>query len=197
MNLTNLSPALAGLAVVGLLAAGCGSSGGGSAASDSSSTGSSGSGSDSSSTGSSGGSGTTQGTVVKTASTPLGTIVVDGAGRTVYVYDQDTKGASSSACTGGCATSWPAVPASSGTPKGTGVTGTLGRITGVDGKPQLTLDGWPLYYYVGDTQAGQLTGQALDDVWWVVAPDGAKITAAPKASGSPAPADSGGGGYAY
>jgi predicted lipoprotein with Yx(FWY)xxD motif len=57
-----------------------------------------------------------------------------------------------------------------------GVTGDVGVITGTDGKPQLTLNGLPLYYYLKDTAPGDVLGQAKSEVWWVVAPDGSKIT---------------------
>ena len=57
-----------------------------------------------------------------------------------------------------------------------GVTGEVDVITGTDGSTQVTLNGWPLYYYVGDAAAGDTTGQAVNDVWWVVGADGVKIT---------------------
>jgi predicted lipoprotein with Yx(FWY)xxD motif len=110
---------------------------------------------------------------LSTSSSSLGTIVVDTAGRTVYLYDADKQGASSSACTGGCASAWPAVPAGS---VAAGVTGKVGSITGVDGKPQATLDGWPLYYYADDSTAGDTSGQGVGGVWWVLSPAGAKIS---------------------
>jgi predicted lipoprotein with Yx(FWY)xxD motif len=111
-----------------------------------------------------------------TASTSLGTIVVDGTGMTVYVYDKDTAGATTSACTGSCTGLWPAVESASATPSVTGVTGTIGTITGTDGKLQVTLNGLPLYRYSGDTTAGDTNGQGVDGIWWAVAADGTKIT---------------------
>ena len=51
----------------------------------------------------------------------------------------------------------------------------MGTIKGVDGKPQLTLNGWPLYYSVGDAAAGQTSGQGVGNVWWVLSPAGAPI----------------------
>jgi predicted lipoprotein with Yx(FWY)xxD motif len=116
---------------------------------------------------------------LSTASTSLGTVVVDGTGLTVYVFDKDTKGAASSACTGGCATTWPAVETDSATPSVIGVTGTVGTITGTDGKLQVTLDGLPLYTFASDTAAGDVKGQGVGGIWWVVAPDGSKIATAP------------------
>ncbi|TPW76533.1 COG4315 family predicted lipoprotein [Schumannella soli] len=111
-----------------------------------------------------------------TADSSLGTIVVDGEKMTVYMFDKDTQNATSSACSGQCAAAWPAVHADSDSPKVDGVTGKIGTITGTDGEKQLTLDGWPLYYYAADKAAGDTTGQGVGGVWWVLAPDGTKIS---------------------
>ena len=45
------------------------------------------------------------------------------------------------------------------------------------GTSQVTYDGWPLYYFQGDEAAGDANGQGLNDVWWVVAPDGTHVGA--------------------
>jgi predicted lipoprotein with Yx(FWY)xxD motif len=133
---------------------------------------------------------------LSTSASSLGTIVVDTSGRTVYLYDVDKQGATSSACTGGCASAWPAVPAGS---VATGVTGTVGSITGVDGKAQATLDGWPLYYYAKDTAAGDTTGQGVGGIWWVLSPAGQKMTGSGGASAATSESgdDSGGHGGGY
>lgn len=110
-----------------------------------------------------------------TASSSLGTIVVDGKGMTAYIFDKDTAGSGMSACSGQCATLWPAIEASSATPSVAGVTGTVGTITGTDGNLQVTLDGHPLYTYAADKAPGDDTGQGFGGVWWVVAPDGTPI----------------------
>src|ERR1700712_3601007 len=115
------------------------------------------------------------GAVLKTGSTTLGTVVVDGKGRTAYVFDKDTATSGKSVCSGACAAQWPAIEATSGHPTVTGVSGTLGTITGVDGKKQVTLDGRPLYTFAQDTSAGDVTGQGFAGIWWVVGPDGTKI----------------------
>lgn len=115
------------------------------------------------------------GTDLGTGSTSLGTVVVDGNGMTVYFFDEDTKGSGHSACTGGCAAAWPEVHASSTMPTVTGVTGEVGTITGVDGKRQVTLDGRPLYTYVGDAKPGDASGQGFGGIWWVVSPSGTRI----------------------
>ncbi|GAA1819993.1 hypothetical protein [Agromyces neolithicus] len=110
-----------------------------------------------------------------TAQSSLGEIVVDGEGMTVYMFDNDTQGADASVCEGECATNWPAVTTDSDSPEVEGVTGEVGTITGVDGSAQLTLNGWPLYSYIGDEAAGDTNGQGVQDVWWVLSPAGEKI----------------------
>jgi predicted lipoprotein with Yx(FWY)xxD motif len=159
--------ALAAAAAVALIAlAGC-------SAGTGTSTSSSGGGSSSAST-----SGSASAAALKTGDTSLGTVVVDGKGLTVYVFDKDTQNSGKSSCSGACAAQWPAVEADSAKPDVTGVTGTVGTITGVDGGKQLTLDGWPLYTFAGDSSAGDVTGQGVGGIWWAVMPDGTKIAAA-------------------
>jgi predicted lipoprotein with Yx(FWY)xxD motif len=117
-----------------------------------------------------------------------GKIVVDGKGRTLYIFDKDTASPSKSNCEGGCLVKWPALMAGSGTPQVDGVDASLvGTVDRSDGSKQVTLAGWPLYYFQKDTKAGDATGQAVGGIWWVVGADGKKITTKPSASG--------GGGY--
>lgn len=123
----------------------------------------------------SGASASTSDADLSTADSSLGTIVVDGTGMTAYYFDKDTADSGKSACTADCAASWPAIETTSTTPTVEGVTGTVGTITGTDGKPQLTIDGRPLYTYVGDAKPGDVTGQGVGGIWYVVAPDGTEI----------------------
>lgn len=116
----------------------------------------------------------TSDSTLSTADTDLGTIIVDGNGMTVYRFDNDTEGGSSSSCEGMCADNWPAVHGDHATLDG--VDGDVGTIAGVDGEPQLTLDGWPLYYFKGDEAAGDVAGEGLMDTWWVLSPQGEPIT---------------------
>jgi predicted lipoprotein with Yx(FWY)xxD motif len=133
------------------------------------------------------------------ADTPLGTVLVDTRGRTVYQFAADSPGHSS--CVGSCAQYWPPVPAPATLPASLpGVTGTLGSITRADGSRQLTVDGWPLYTYTADTAPGATTGQGVNasgGLWWVVSPAGTAITAtSPAAPGSSASTSKAGGGWA-
>ena len=111
-----------------------------------------------------------------TADSPLGTIIVDTAGMTLYVFDKDVADSGESTCEGECLVKWPAVVAESDTPTVDGVTGTVGVITRTDGTKQVTLNGLPLYYWAGDAAAGDTTGEGVGGVWWVVAPNGDKIS---------------------
>jgi predicted lipoprotein with Yx(FWY)xxD motif len=132
------------------------------------------------------------GTVITTRSGSAGAFLTDGSGRTVYLWAKD--GMNMSACSGACAQAWPPVPATGTlTAAGGAMASDLGTITRSGGTKQVTYDGHPLYYFVGDSAAGQTNGQGSDNFgakWWLVAPSGAKITAADTASAAGAPAPS-------
>src|SRR3954452_24776150 len=73
-------------------------------------------------TGAYGGGGTAKpasGSSVRTARTPLGTVLVDGQGRTLYLFEKDSGAASS--CTGACASIWPPLTTASASVSGKGV----------------------------------------------------------------------------
>lgn len=108
-----------------------------------------------------------------TGSVELGTIVVDGEGMTLYVFDNDTGGEST--CYEGCAQTWP--PLVGEAAAGDGIDASLlGTTERTDGSMQVTYDGNPLYFYAPDSAPGDTAGQGVGGVWWVVAPDGTKIT---------------------
>ena len=44
---------------------------------------------------------------------------------------------------------------------------------------QVTINGMPIYYYSKDKAAGDITGQGVGGVWYLVAPSGEMITAPP------------------
>lgn len=112
---------------------------------------------------------------LKTAQTSLGTIVVSDTGMTVYVFTNDVRNSGKSNCTGGCLAAWPPVLTTTDTPTLNGVTGTVGTIATPTGAKQVTLDGLPLYYWAQDAAPGDVTGQGVQGVWYVVAPDGSMI----------------------
>jgi len=111
---------------------------------------------------------------VKVVDSGLGKILVDGKGMTLYMYTKDTQGSNASTCSGGCLTAWPALL---GKPtKGDGADDSkLGSFTRTDGSVQATYNGWPLYYYAKDTKVGDVTGQNVGTVWFVLDHDGTPI----------------------
>jgi predicted lipoprotein with Yx(FWY)xxD motif len=122
--------------------------------------------------------GTTAATVIKTSSGEDGTFLTDGAGRALYLWAAD--GLNKSTCSGACTGAWPPLTAT-GTPSASGGASAadIGTITRSDGGKQVTYNGHALYYFSGDTGAGQIKGQgsnAFGADWWLVAPDGTKIT---------------------
>jgi len=113
------------------------------------------------------------------ADTALGKILVDSKGLTVYYFTKDKAGSGTSVCSGDCLVAWPSVVATSDPPTGEGVTAKLGTITRDDGTKQVTVDGLPVYEFQKDKAPGDVTGQGVGKVWYVVAPDGKMITTAP------------------
>lgn len=120
---------------------------------------------------------TTGGARVNVARSPLGRIVVDSKGITLYDFPPD-KG-TRSVCYGACAALWPPLLTHGKPVAGTGVRASLlGTTKRKDGKVQVTYGGHPLYYFVSDRKPGQLTGQGLDQFggpWWVISPAGKEI----------------------
>lgn len=55
----------------------------------------------------------------------------------------------------------------------------LGTVKRSDGSTQVTYKGHPLYYFAGDSGAGQTNGQGSNGFgakWWLVSPAGSSIT---------------------
>jgi predicted lipoprotein with Yx(FWY)xxD motif len=132
------------------------------------------------------------GAVVKTATTSLGTILVNAKGRTLYMFLKDKTNKSN--CSGQCATFWPPL-LTSGKPtaKGGAKASLLGTTKRAGGKLQVTYKGHPLYTYSLDKKAGQTAGEAVNAFgahWYAVSPSGAKVTSSSGGGGG-----YGGGGY--
>jgi predicted lipoprotein with Yx(FWY)xxD motif len=107
----------------------------------------------------------------------MGSVVTDDKGMTLYRYDKDEATPSKWTCAGECTKTWvPVITQDSVQTVGVekSLLGTVHR----DGMKQLTLAGWPLYSYIGDTKAGQMNGQAQDKMWYAVTPSGEKSTMA-------------------
>jgi len=128
-----------------------------------------------------------QAVTVKTANASgLGTILVDGQGRTIYLFQRDTG--PTSTCSGACIDAWPAVT-THGTPSAAGgvAAGKLAVTKRSDGTMQVTYAGHPLYYYEGDAAAAETNGQGLNAFgapWYVIGTNGSAITTQTTSGGS-------------
>jgi len=114
---------------------------------------------------------------VAVANSPLGRILVDASGRTLYLFQQDTTTAST--CDDACASLWPPLTTTGNPEAADGVSAAkLGTTKRTDGTTEITYNGHPLYYYAGDAKPGDTTGQGLDlygAEWNVLSPAGEKI----------------------
>jgi predicted lipoprotein with Yx(FWY)xxD motif len=100
---------------------------------------------------------------LKTMSTSIGTVLVDGSGRTVYELVGDST--ANQTCTGGCAAVWPPVKANGS---------------------QMIVNGHPAFTFSGDNSAGQTKGQNVTDQWgrWLALDRSGNPISAPAAASS-------------
>lgn len=118
-----------------------------------------------------------KGALISSRTTTLGRALVDARGRTLYLFEKDKRGMST--CSGACAAYWPPVLTTARPRAGAGVRASrLGVTKRADGRRQVTYAGHPLYTFIGDTKAGQTSGEGLTDfgaAWDAVAPSGRSI----------------------
>ncbi|TJZ55998.1 hypothetical protein FCH28_12095 [Streptomyces piniterrae] len=110
----------------------------------------------------------------------LGEILVDGKQRTLYRFNKDSAWPMKFGCNDACLDTWkPAKPADRS--KLTGIPEKLiTTVTRPDGIRQLAVDCWPVYWFTGDKQPGDINGQGKMGLWFAVSKDGKKITSTPE-----------------
>ncbi|NYD41415.1 COG4315 family predicted lipoprotein [Nocardioides panaciterrulae] len=120
--------------------------------------------------------------------------LTDGSGRSVYLFESDHG--KMSTCTGPCVSAWPPLTTTGAPQASAGAKAAmLGTITRSDGSKQVTYGGHPLYYYAGDSAAGQTNGEGLNGfgaLWYLLSPAGATVQHVAATSGG---SSSGGSGY--
>jgi predicted lipoprotein with Yx(FWY)xxD motif len=110
----------------------------------------------------------------------LNPLLMNGFGRVMYRFDGDTAKPSKSNCEAACAKKWPPVLV------GKGATlyfedvrrDAIGFLLRADGTRQLTIAGWPAYFYAEDEELADATGHGVDGKWFGLRPDGDKAVAA-------------------
>jgi predicted lipoprotein with Yx(FWY)xxD motif len=116
-------------------------------------------------------------------------IVVDARGMTLYMFARETKGYS--LCTPSrdrqCAEVWPALKTDDQPTAGRRISASLvGGAGWPDGTLQVAYNNHPLYYFhgghgfaAGDRRPGQVRGQGIGALWWVLSPKGKPIKQIP------------------
>lgn len=97
----------------------------------------------------------------------VGDYLADDKGMTLYYFTKDVEGKSN--CTEDCLSNWPPVKAGDyEVPEGYAKSD-FGSITREDnGEEQLTYKGYPLYYFANDGAQGDVNGEGVKDVWYIV-----------------------------
>jgi predicted lipoprotein with Yx(FWY)xxD motif len=134
---------------------------------------------------------------VAAASVPgVGTVLVNGSGRTLYLLTSEKSGTLTCTDDNGCTKVWPDTELPSGTLKpiaGSGIQESmLSTIKGPSGALYITYAGWPLYTFSGDPGPGQAKGQGIvsfGGTWETLTPAGTPVTTTSTTSSS------GGSGY--
>lgn len=101
-------------------------------------------------------------------SATLGKYLVDAKGMTLYYFTKNVADINS--CVGGCLAAWPIYYSENLQISASLKAANFGVFIRTDGAKQSTYKGWPLYYFIGDKNSGDTTGQALGNVWWVIDP---------------------------
>jgi predicted lipoprotein with Yx(FWY)xxD motif len=99
----------------------------------------------------------------------IGKYLADSAGMTLYWFKKDSTG--HSACAGTCVDNWPLFYREKVAPPSGLNVDEFGTITREDGAKQTTFRGYPLYYYKGDSTAGDTKGNNMMGIWYVVVPE--------------------------
>ena len=105
----------------------------------------------------------------------FGEILVGPEGMTLYLFEQDNRGTGTSSCTGDCADAWPPLTVEETPSTAEAVDADVTTFDRSDGPSQVVANGWPLYYFQSDQTVGDVKGQGLNEVWWVLGPDGTAI----------------------
>jgi predicted lipoprotein with Yx(FWY)xxD motif len=130
------------------------------------------------------------GTMFSTAKVQgVGTVLVDGKGRTVYILTANGKTNVPCNDPSGCTAVWPDLPLPDGTSKptaGTGVDAMLFGTKKIGDETYPTYNGWLMYEYTGDSGPGQANGQGIKSfggTWYVLNAKGDPVTSSSGGSG--------------
>jgi predicted lipoprotein with Yx(FWY)xxD motif len=118
------------------------------------------------------------GLTVSMATTDFGPALVDQEGKSLYMFVPDQQKNGTPTCYDDCAEVWPALEGQANAGEGVDEE-LLGTVERTDGTQQATYNDMPLYHFSGDQSAGDVNGQGLGDVWWIVDASGTPIQEQP------------------
>jgi predicted lipoprotein with Yx(FWY)xxD motif len=127
----------------------------------------------------------------------LGVVLVNSKGRTLYAFMKDAQRRVT--CTGQCASFWPPLKwksKSKPTAGGAAKASLLSSDKNPSGGRVVTYNKWPLYTYSGDSAAGQANGEGQNlngGKWYVLSPKGALIKHKTSSGGGTTTGGGGGG----
>jgi predicted lipoprotein with Yx(FWY)xxD motif len=107
-------------------------------------------------------------TVKLSSDASLGNYLVDGSGRTLYYFTNDSENTSSAS--GQVLANWPVFYAAQIKLPSSLNAADFESITRSDGSMQTTFRKWPLYYFAQDKMPGDVKGKGVNNVWFVVDP---------------------------
>ena len=115
----------------------------------------------------------------------VGQVLTDQNGMTLYRFDKDTAKPPKSNCDGDCAKAWPPLLIKSPGkifPKGINPK-IIGYVERADGHCQVTINGWPVYYFAKDAKPGDILGQGVKGTWFAIDPKGGRTGDLPESAG--------------
>ena len=128
----------------------------------------------------------------------VGTVLVNGQGKTLYLLTSEKGGKITCTAANGCTQAWPETVVSSGMTAATAGSGVqsslLGTVKDASGNLLVTYNHWPLYTFSGDSGPGVAKGEgviAFGGTWYVLSGSGNPVTTSSQSSSS----TGGGNGY--
>jgi predicted lipoprotein with Yx(FWY)xxD motif len=116
---------------------------------------------------------------VKVANSSLGKILVNGSGRTVYMFTRDGRGKDRCVMIQGCTSIWPPLTTNGKPVARSGAKASLlGTIKLPNGRLQVTYAGHPLYTYSADVmphETDYVGSPQFGGTWYAVNSNGGKV----------------------
>ena len=134
--------------------------------------------------------GSAAGVTIKAANVaPVGTVLVNGDGKTLYLLSSEKGGKLTCTDDNGCTKIWPDTELPAGVTAATAGAGVqasmLGTVKGSSGSLYVTYAGWPLYTFANDPGPGTANGEGIvsfGGTWMTLNPAGTPVQPAGSSS---------------